>query len=88
MIWDFTHYWALPYNWKKDYAVNTETLRQYRNKYIRLEIKRIWEHRKSNSCVSSYAYTMASGNHKGFISIFYFFEFFVVAKVATIHFGG
>jgi len=28
---------------------------------------------------------MASGNHKGFIFIFYFFDFFVVAKVATIH---
>jgi hypothetical protein len=45
-IWDFTHYWALPYNWKKDYEVNTETLRQYHNKDMRLAIKRIWELRK------------------------------------------
>jgi endonuclease IV len=29
---DFTHYWALPYNLKKEYEMNTETLRQYHNK--------------------------------------------------------
>jgi len=64
--------------------MNTETLRQYHNKYIRLAIKKIWELRKSNSCVSSYAYTMASGNHRGFFFHF-FFEFCVIATVATIH---
>ncbi len=68
---DFIHYWALPCN-LDDHEMNTETSRQYHNMYIRLAIKRIPELRKSNSCVSSYAYAMASGNHKSFIFIFIF----------------